>query len=139
MLLDPSLSKDVNSVESDISSQVWSSDIGAILTLKIITKSFSLNNIYNNTLVLFLLNSFSITVIIVSVDFTLNGWDNSLKGADHFIKAIKFWLSDSSSFGINSHLEVSNIIPIVLGFGFSNSNFSSQSLNFNLDIIIFYS
>ena len=104
----------------------------SISSLDIFSKSFTLDNINNGAASLFNLNtSFTITVIIMSVNFAFCGRDESLKSFDHSQKIIKLIISNFSSFDVDPVFEVPNLLEISVFFSFGNRDFGSES--FHLD------
>lgn len=78
-------------------------NLRSICIMNIVVETFSSNNINNNSSSLLnSYSSFSITIIILSINLSLDSWKKSFKFFDHNIKIIKIIISKFFLFTINS-------------------------------------
>ena len=100
----PGWSKDANFMKLYIIfGKISSIDRFSICIMNIVVETFSSNNINNNSSSLLnTYSSFSITIIILSINLSLDSWKKSFKFFDHNIKIIKIIISKFFLFMINS-------------------------------------
>ena len=111
----------IDSSEVNITSDAWDLDGLSVSIVDVVTESFSFDDVDNNSSSLFDLDaSFTIAVIVVSVDFVGGGWDKFLENFDHAVEVIEFILGDFPLFEVNS-VNVSVDFSVDLVF-FSLSN-----------------
>ena len=104
IFVSPCRSKDINNLELNITIMwiSWYFNWLSISIMNILSKSFTFNNINNNSSSLLNLNtSLSITIIIMSINFFSSGLDKFFQNFDHMVKIIKLIFSTFFFFYVN--------------------------------------